>query len=72
MQTGIYYENKSPAEILVHVVHIFTHKKLVRNSVIDITIQQGNSVARDLPWTGSETNTTIFVIYILDIDSNCP
>ena len=25
---------------------------------------QGNSVARDLPRTGSETNTTIFVIYI--------
>ena len=35
-------------------------------------VQQGNSVARDLPWTGSETNTTIFVIYILDIDSHCP
>ena len=25
---------------------------------------QGNSVARDLPPTGSEANTTIFVIYI--------
>ena len=25
---------------------------------------KGNSVARDLPRTGSETNTTIFVIYI--------
>ena len=25
---------------------------------------QGNSVARDLPQTGSETNTTSFVIYI--------
>ena len=35
-------------------------------------VQQGNSVARDLPRTGSETNTTIFVIYILDIDSQCP
>ena len=35
-------------------------------------VQQGNSVARDLPRTGSETNTTIFVIYILDIDSHCP
>ena len=37
-------------------------------------IKQGNSVARDLPRTGSETNTTIFVIpvYILDIDSHCP
>ena len=34
--------------------------------------KQGNSVARDLPQTGSETNTTIFVIYILDIDSHCP
>ena len=33
---------------------------------------QGNSVARDLPRTGSETNTTILVIYILDIDSHCP
>ena len=33
--------------------------------------KQGNSVARDLPRTGSETNTTIFVIYILDIDSHC-
>ena len=27
-------------------------------------LQQGNSVARDLPRTGSETNTTIFVIYM--------
>ena len=35
-------------------------------------LKQGNSVARDLPRTGSETNTTIFVIYILDIDSHCP
>ena len=34
--------------------------------------KQGNSVARDLPRTGSETNTTTFVIYILDIDSHCP
>ena len=34
--------------------------------------KQGNSVARDLPRIGSETNTTIFVIYILDIDSHCP
>ena len=34
--------------------------------------KQGNSVTRDLPRTGSETNTTIFVIYILDIDSHCP
>ena len=31
-------------------------------------IQQGNSVARDLPPTGSEANTTI---YMLDIDSHC-
>ena len=34
--------------------------------------KQGNSVARDLPRTGSETNTIIFVIYIFDIDSHCP
>ena len=34
--------------------------------------QQGNSIARDLPRTASKTNTTIFVIYILDIDSHCP
>ena len=34
--------------------------------------KQGNSVARDLPRTGSKTNNTIFVIYILDIDSHCP
>ena len=27
-------------------------------------LKQGNSVTRDLPQTGSETNTTIFVIYI--------
>ena len=32
-----------------------------------IQFKQGNSVARDLPQTGSETNTTIFVIYIYDI-----
>ena len=36
-----------------------------------LQVIQGNSVARDLPRTGSETNTTIFVIYILDIDSHC-
>ena len=35
-------------------------------------LKQGNSVARDLPRTGSEANTTICVIYILDIDSHCP
>ena len=35
-------------------------------------LKQGNSVARDLPPTGSEANTTIFVLYILDIDSHCP
>ena len=34
--------------------------------------KQGNSVARDLPPTGSEGNTTIFVLCILDIDSHCP
>ena len=35
--------------------------------------KQGNSVARDLPPTGSEANTTIVVfLYILDIDSHCP
>ena len=35
--------------------------------------EQGNSVARDLPPTGSEANTTIVVfLYILDIDSHCP
>ena len=33
---------------------------------------QGNSVAQDLPPTGSEANTTIFVLFILDIDSHCP
>ena len=37
-----------------------------------ITEKQGNSVTRDLPPTGSEANTTIFVLYILDIDSHCP
>ena len=30
----------------------------------NLVLKQGNSVARDLPRTGSETNTTIFVIYI--------
>ena len=37
-----------------------------------LNLKQGNSVARDLPPTGSEANTTIFVSYILDIDSHCP
>ena len=45
-----------------------THKY---DNHVNTRIQQGNSVARDLPRTGSETNTTIFVIYILDIDSHC-
>ena len=36
-------------------------------------VQQGNSVSRDLPSTGSEANTTIILcIYILDINSHCP
>ena len=30
-------------------------------------VKQGNSVARDLPPTGSEANTTICAIYICDI-----
>ena len=30
-------------------------------------IKQGNSVARDLPRTGSETNTTIFVLFPLSL-----
>ena len=33
-----------------------------------VIFEQGNSVARDLPRTGSETNTTIFVIYIYWIE----
>ena len=41
--------------------------------LFNFDFKQGNSVARDLPPTGSEANTTIFVnIYILDIDSNSP
>ena len=44
--------------------------------IVDIIVifinKQGHSVARDLPPTGSEANTTIFVLYILDIDSHCP
>ena len=40
---------------------------------LETYVQQGNSVPRDLPRTGSEANTTIFVyINILDIDSHCP
>ena len=40
---------------------------------VETYVQQGNSVARDLPPTGSEANTTIVVfLYILDIDSHCP
>ena len=34
--------------------------------------KQGNSVIQDLPQTRSEANTTISVLYILDIDSHCP
>ena len=34
--------------------------------------KQGNSVAQDFPPTGSEANTTICCIYVLDIDSHCP
>ena len=37
----------------------------------EITAEQGNSVAQDLPPTGSEANTTIIIyIYILDIKKN--
>ena len=42
-------------------------------TTMETYLQQGNSVARDLPPTGSEANTTIVVfLYILDIDSHCP
>ena len=34
--------------------------------------KQGNLVARDLPPTCSEANTTIIFLYILDKDSHCP
>ena len=51
---------------------LFTKQNLLAKNVPGVLkrkqnvnkIQQGNSVARDLPRTGSETNTTIFVIYI--------
>ena len=50
-----------------------TREKIITSfSYMGPNVKQGNSVARDLPRTGSETNTTIFVIYILDIDSHCP
>ena len=39
---------------------------------ISYVIEQGSSVARDLPPTGSEANTTILSIYILYIDTHCP
>ena len=43
---------------------------------LETYVEQGNSVARDLPPTGSEANTTIcyiyIYIYIFDIDSHCP
>ena len=45
------------------------HESQARDNV---SMQQGNSVAWDLPPTGSQANTTIFIfIYILDIDSHC-
>ena len=50
------------------------HIKIQNNRVFarEKKKKQGNSVARDLPPTGSEANTTILVLYILDIDSHCP
>ena len=58
----------------LHTVEEIVHfvENLYLCSLITAYCKQGNSVARDLPQTGSETNTTIFVIYILDIDSHCP
>ena len=46
--------------------------KISSKTHVHFTQKQGNSVARYLPPTGSEANTTIFVLYILDIDSHCP
>ena len=40
-----------------------------------VTPQNNNKVTRSpeiSPPTGSEASTTIFVLYILDIDSHCP
>ena len=52
---------------------IFGHPKWPPAAILLKIKKQGNSVARDLPPTGSEANTTIVVfIYILDIDSHCP
>ena len=42
-------------------------KRTVLKKTIENNRKQGNSVARDLLPTGSEANTTIFVLYILDI-----
>ena len=43
----------------------------VSMKIICLQLRQGNSVARDLPPTGSEANTTIYFLYIFDIDSHC-
>ena len=55
-----------------HWLMASTSPELSNFNILGVKLQQGNSVARDLPRIGSETNTTIFVIYILDIDSHCP
>ena len=50
-----------------------SYDMLLMSSQRSFMPKQGNSVARDLPPTGSEANTTIVVfLYILDIDSHCP
>ena len=57
------------------VVFVLPHGKKIISEIINMILyknKQGNSVTQDLPRTGSETNTTIFVVYILDIDSHCP
>ena len=74
---------RSPGHIFREVRHSFLLLAIILTDLqseihqrvfqIEPTYQkQGNSVARDLPRTSSETKTTIFVIYILDIDSHCP
>ena len=64
---------KFVSTINVNCMHISNKLFIHSCETYRYTKKQGNSVARDLPPTGSEANTTIVVfLYIFDIDSHCP
>ena len=50
-------------DLTISITHMNSLSKILNTTSVFI-VKQGNSVARDLPPTGSEANTTIFYIHV--------